>query len=85
VITFNASGRSGVAYLFEFGFERVGPLFSWESGVAPFGEKPPCYPSVFKALKVILDILYQYVIILLLGRHDSTVPREQCSPAKLPF
>src|SRR5260370_36706988 len=32
----------------------------------------PCYLSVSKALKVILDIRYQYAIMASLSRHDSS-------------
>src|SRR5712664_3372984 len=43
-------------------------------------EKTALYPTAYKALKIILDIRYQYAIIVSLSRHDSSVPREQCAP-----
>ncbi len=62
-------------------------------GSAPFGgsfvkgcgarlKQAPCYLSVSKPLKVMLDIRYQYAIIVPLSGHDFLVPRQPCAPAK---
>jgi len=46
---------------------------------------PPCYLSVSKPLKVILDIRYQYAIMASLSRHCPSVPSEPCAPATRSF
>src|SRR5229473_6978606 len=51
---------------------------------AAYVMRHPCHPTPSKALKVILDISYQYAIIVSLSRHDS-VPCEPCAPATPSF
>src|SRR5713101_2159043 len=38
------------------------------------------HPLANKPFIIILDLLYQYAIIVLLSRHDSSVPCEPCPP-----
>src|SRR6266849_4819794 len=48
-------------------------------------QQTPRYPAASKPLIIILDIRYQYAIMVLLRRHDSSVPCEPCSPATRSF
>src|SRR6266849_5930064 len=48
-------------------------------------QQTPRYPAASKPLIIILDIRYQYAIMVLLRWHDSSVPCEPCSPATRSF
>jgi hypothetical protein len=58
-------------------------------GLSPFLTRPSAqalgYPAESEPLKVILDILYQYAIIALLGRQDSPPPFQPCPSATQSF
>src|SRR6266851_981876 len=43
-----------------------------------------CYPTRSKALKIILDIRYQYAIVVSLGWHDYSCPAKHVSPSSDP-
>jgi hypothetical protein len=47
-------------------------------------QQSPCYPTPSKALKVILDIRYQYAIVVSLGWHDYSCPAKHVSPSSDP-
>src|SRR6266567_3917821 len=59
----------------------------WRAGLLtlPFSCPLPCYLSVSKPLKVILDIRYQYAIMVSSIRRDSFVPGQPCAPAPQSF
>src|SRR6266851_9769312 len=47
-------------------------------------QQSPCYPTLSKALKIILDIRYQYAIVVSLGWHDYSCPAKHVSPSSDP-
>ena len=49
-----------------------------------FSSSSPCYLPPSKALKLILDILYQYAIVWSLNRHDFSVPANNARPPRSP-